>query len=110
MPITRADLRQNAWVSSERNAEDEYEQQKRRNRLEIVEGLIAAQDRWHDVSAAVEAADDRSAAVDSLRVLLKISEPVAHHILDMTLGRRSRLARAELTNERGELRRQLDNA
>ncbi len=97
-------------MTPERSAEDQYEYEKLVMRFEIVEGLIAAQDRWTEVSAVVEAADDRAAAVDSVRGILGVSVPVAHHILDMALGRRSRLGRAELAHERDALRGQLDSA
>ncbi len=97
-------------MTPEPSAEDQHEHEKLVMRFEIVEGLIAAQGRWIEVSAVVEAADDRAVAVDSVRVLLGVSVPVAHHVLDMTLGRRSRLGRAELASERDALRRQLDGA
>lgn len=78
------------------------------DRLEVVSGLLRALDHRVEIDAAIEEADDRSGA---LRLLtgpaFHFTTPQAHHILDTTLGRRTRLARAELEREQEQLEAEL---
>ncbi|HEV2427862.1 MAG TPA: DNA gyrase subunit A [Acidimicrobiales bacterium] len=74
-------------------------------RAHIVEGLLRAIDMLDEVIAAIRASEDRPAA----RVALMgdpfgFSEEQANHILDMTLGRLTRLGRSELEEEMARLR------
>ena len=74
-------------------------------RAHIVEGLLRAIDMLDQVIATIRASDDRSAARASLMgEPFSFSEEQANHILDMTLGRLTRLGRRELDEEIAKLR------
>lgn len=74
-------------------------------RAHIVEGLLKAIDMLDLVIATIRGSDDRSAARASLMATpFDFSEEQANHILDMTLGRLTRLGRAELEEEMNKLR------
>jgi DNA gyrase subunit A len=74
-------------------------------RAHIVEGLLRAIDQLDAVIAAIRGSDDRAAARAALMVEpFSFSEEQAVHILDMTLGRLTRLGRAELDEEMQKLR------
>ncbi len=74
-------------------------------RAHIVEGLLKAIDMLDQVIAAIRGSDDRSAARASLMSPpFDFSEEQANHILDMTLGRLTRLGRTELDEEMAKLR------
>ena len=74
-------------------------------RAHIVEGLLRAIDMLDLVIATIRGSDDRSAARVSLMATpFDFSEEQANHILDMTLGRLTRLGRAELEEEMNKLR------
>ena len=76
-----------------------------RDRAHIVEGLLRAIDMLDAVIAAIRASDDRPAARDALIAEpFSFSEVQAAHILDMTLGRLTRLGRSELEEEMVKLR------
>jgi len=81
-------------------------------RLHIVEGLINALDLIDEIIATIRASEDRSAAREALMAGIALegggdavtfSEVQANHILDMQLGRLTRLGRADLETERTEL-------
>jgi len=75
-------------------------------RAHIVEGLLRAIDMLDAVIATIRASDDRPAARASLMASpFEFSEEQANHILDMTLGRLTRLGRSELEEEMAELLR-----
>ena len=79
---------------------------KARERAHIVEGLLRAIDMLDAVIAAIRASEDRPAARAALMAEpFSFSEEQAEHILDMTLGRLTRLGRANLEEEMEELRR-----
>ena len=83
----------------------EYRLEQAQNRLHIVEGLIKALDLIDEIIAAIRASDDRSAAREALMAgPFEFSEVQANHILDMQLGRLTRLGRSDLETEAGELR------
>ncbi|MHB1988459.1 MAG: DNA gyrase subunit A [Acidimicrobiales bacterium] len=83
----------------------EYRLRRARARAHIVEGLLRAIDMLDAVIAAIRASEDRSAARASLMAEpFSFSEEQATHILDMTLGRLTRLGRSELESEMAELR------
>ncbi len=74
-------------------------------RAHIVEGLLKAIDMLDAVIAAIRGSDDRSAARSALMAApFDFSEEQANHILDMTLGRLTRLGRTELEDEMAKLR------
>ena len=74
-------------------------------RAHIVEGLLKAIDMLDLVIAAIRGSDDRGAARIALMTSpFEFSEEQANHILDMTLGRLTRLGRSELEEEMNKLR------
>ncbi len=75
-----------------------------RDRAHIVEGLLRAIDMLDEVIATIRASEDRADARTNLMAEpFSFSEDQANHILDMTLGRLTRLGRAELDQEMAEL-------
>ncbi|MGI9608562.1 MAG: DNA gyrase/topoisomerase IV subunit A, partial [Acidimicrobiales bacterium] len=74
-------------------------------RAHIVEGLIKALDLIDEIITLIRASEDRAAAREGLMAEpLEFSEIQANHILDMPLGRLTRLGRSELDKEMAELR------
>jgi DNA gyrase subunit A len=74
-------------------------------RAHIVEGLLKAIDMLDQVIATIRGSDDRPAARAALMAApFSFSEEQANHILDMTLGRLTRLGRSELEDEMAKLR------
>jgi DNA gyrase subunit A len=74
-------------------------------RAHIVEGLLKAIDMLDLVIAAIRGSDDRGAArIALMNAPFDFSEDQANHILDMTLGRLTRLGRSELEEEMAKLR------
>lgn len=83
----------------------EHRLRKARERAHIVEGLLRAIDQLDEIIALIRASDDRAAARAGLMAEpFSFSEEQATHILDMTLGRLTRLGRAELEEELAKLR------
>jgi DNA gyrase subunit A len=75
------------------------------DRAHIVEGLLKAIDMLDAVIATIRGSDDRPAAREALMVEpFSFSDVQAAHILDMTLGRLTRLGRSELEEEMVKLR------
>ena len=63
------------------------------------------------VIAAIRGSDDRAAARIALMAApFEFSEEQANHILDMTLGRLTRLGRSELEEEMAKLRETTSNS
>ncbi len=84
----------------------EFRLRKHRARAHIVEGLLKAIDMLDAVIAAIRASEDRPAARTALMTApFEFSEEQAEHILDMTLGRLTRLGRTNLEEEMAELLR-----
>ncbi len=76
-----------------------------RDRAHIVEGLLKAISMLDAVIEAIRNSDDRPAARQTLMAEpFSFSEEQANHILDMTLGRLTRLGRSELEEEMVKLR------
>ena len=74
-------------------------------RAHIVEGLLKAIDMLDAVIATIRSSDDRPSARTALMAApFEFSEEQANHILDMTLGRLTRLGRRELDEEMARLR------
>ena len=83
----------------------EFRLRKAEARAHIVEGLLRAIDMLDLVIAAIRGSDDRAAArVALMAAPFDFSEEQANHILDMTLGRLTRLGRTELEEEMRKLR------
>jgi len=73
-------------------------------RAHIVEGLLRAIDMLDQVIAAIRGSADRGEARANLMAEpFSFSEDQANHILDMTLGRLTRLGRTELEEEMAQL-------
>jgi DNA gyrase subunit A len=84
----------------------EYRLRRALARAHIVEGLLRAIDMLDAVIATIRASDDRPAARAALMAEpFSFSEEQATHILDMTLGRLTRLGRSELEAEMEQLLR-----
>jgi len=78
---------------------------KAKDRAHIVEGLLKALDMIDLIIELIRGSADRPAARVGLMVApFEFSEVQANHILDMTLGRLTRLGRAELEEEMAKLR------
>jgi DNA gyrase subunit A len=87
----------------------EFRLDKAQKRAHIVEGLLRAIDMLDAVIAAIRASEDRTAARTNLmEEPFSFSEDQANHILDMTLGRLTRLGHSELEQEMAELRATID--
>jgi DNA gyrase subunit A len=86
----------------------EFRLEKARARAHIVEGLLRAIDQLDAVIAVIRGSADRDEARRHLMVSpFDLSEIQANHVLDMTLGRLTRLGRAELEGELAELRERI---
>jgi DNA gyrase subunit A len=82
----------------------EFRLRKAQERAHIVEGLLRAIDMLDAVIATIRGSDDRPSARTSLMAEpFSFSEIQATHILDMTLGRLTRLGRTELQDEMAKL-------
>ncbi len=78
---------------------------KARARAHIVEGLLKALEMLDAVIALIRGSEDRGAAREGLMAApFDFTEEQATQILDMTLGRLTRLGRAELEEEMARLR------
>ncbi len=74
-------------------------------RAHIVEGLLKAIDMLDQVIATIRGSEDRGDARTQLMVApFSFTEEQANHILDMTLGRLTKLGRTELEDEMAKLR------
>ena len=83
----------------------EFRLEKARNRAHIVEGLLRAIDMLDAVIATIRASADRPRRARRLMAEpFSFTEVQATHILDMTLGRLTRLGRTELEEEMEQLR------
>ena len=92
-----------AYVEHQREVvrrRSEYRLQKAKDRAHIVEGLLRALDLIDEIIAAIRASEDRGEARQRLMGEgFEFSEAQANFILDMQLGRLTRLARIELETE-----------
>lgn len=86
----------------------EHRLKKARDRAHIVEGLVKALDLIDQIIVAIRTSDDRGAARAALMAVpFEFSEIQANYILDMQLGRLTRLGRSELEAELLELRERI---
>ena len=76
---------------------DLFRLERAQNELHIQEGLMKALNVIDEVIAAIRASDDRADARTRLQAdPFAFSETQAEHILDMTLGRLTKLARIDI--------------
>jgi DNA gyrase subunit A len=86
----------------------EYLLKRYQDRAHIVEGLLKAIDMLDAVIATIRGSADRPEARTALKAEpFSFSETQAVHILDMTLGRLTRLGRTELESELADLREKI---
>jgi DNA gyrase subunit A len=86
----------------------EHRLKKARDRAHIVEGLLKALDMIDLIIQAIRTAEDRPGARAALMAApFEFSEIQANYILDMQLGRLTRLGRSELEAEMLELRERI---
>jgi DNA gyrase subunit A len=100
-----------AYVDHQRDVvtrRSEYRLSQARDRAHIVEGLIRALDLIDEIIALIRNSDDRASALVGLQAEpLSFSDRQSNHILDMQLGRLTRLGRTRLEEELTELRNRI---
>jgi DNA gyrase subunit A len=100
-----------AYVDHQRDVvtrRSEYRLSQAKDRAHIVEGLIRALDLIDEIIALVRNSDDRASALVGLQAEpLSFSDRQSNHILDMQLGRLTRLGRTRLEEELVELRNRI---
>lgn len=77
----------------------EFDLEKAKVRAHILEGLIAAVDKIDEVIALIKSAEGRADARSKLINFLSIDEIQANAVLDMKLGKLTRIDKQELVNE-----------
>jgi len=86
----------------------EFRLRKAQDRLHIQEGLLKAINVIDEVIATIRGSENRSDAKEKLMAApFEFSEVQAEHILDMPLGRLTRLARIDLETEITDLRAEI---
>ncbi|HEX9684160.1 MAG TPA: DNA gyrase subunit A [Acidimicrobiales bacterium] len=97
-----------AYVDHQREVvrrRSEFRLRKAGDRAHIVEGLLKAIDAIDAIIALIRGSDDRAAARTGLMAEpFEFTEVQANHILDMPLGRLTRLGRSDLNEELEQLR------
>jgi DNA gyrase subunit A len=81
----------------------EFRRTKRRDRLHLVDGLLAALVDIDEVIAIIRASDNAAQAKESLKERFGLSEIQTQYILDTPLRRLTRFDRIELESERDRL-------
>lgn len=81
-----------------------FDKEKAEARAHILEGLIAAVDKIDEVIALIKSAESRAEARSKLISFLSIDDIQANAILDMKLGKLTRIDKQELVNELEEKR------
>lgn len=81
-----------------------FDKEKAEARAHILEGLIAAVDKIDDVIALIKQSASRADARTKLMEFLTVDEVQANAILDMKLGKLTRIDKEELVNELKEKR------
>ena len=80
----------------------EFDKDKAEKRIHILEGLLLAVDKIDEVIALIRKSNDKAAAKAGLMDLLTIDEIQAQAILDMKLGRLTKIDKEELIQEKKE--------
>lgn len=83
--------------------EYEYDLNKTKVRLNIVEGLLIALEDIDNVVQLIKKSKDAAAAKDALKETYNLNEEQAKAIVDMKLGRIANLEKLELENEKQKL-------
>lgn len=83
--------------------EHQFELDKKRDRLEIVNGLLKALEDIDNIIALIKASNSSSHAKTNLMAKYDFSEPQAQAIVDMKLGKLSNLEKIELEQEKSGL-------
>lgn len=96
-----------AYVEHQRDVitrRTQYRLDDRQRKAHLNEGLLKALNMIDEIIAAIRASDDRAAAREALMAApFEFSEPQSDRILDMTLGRLTRLARIDIETALEEL-------
>lgn len=96
-----------AYVDHQRDVvtrRTQYRLDDRQRKAHLNEGLLKALNMIDEIIAAIRASDDRAAAREALMSApFEFSEPQSDRILDMTLGRLTRLARIDIETALEEL-------
>ena len=88
--------------------ETEFDIEKAKAKLEIVEGLLKALEDIDNIIALIKASASAAAAKTALMEKYAFTEPQAKAIVDMRLGKLAGLERIEIENEKKELISTLD--
>ncbi len=100
-----------AYVEHQRDVitrRTEYRLEDRLRKAHLNEGLLKALNMIDQIIATIRASDDRNAARTALMAEpYEFSEPQADRILDMTLGRLTRLARIDIESALEELQAEI---
>ena len=83
--------------------EAQFDLEKTKARLNIVEGLLIALEDIDNVIAMIKSSDGATDAKEKLMVAYKLNEAQAKAILDMKLAKLAKLEKIELENEKKEL-------
>ena len=89
--------------------ETEFDIQKTKDRLNIVEGLLKALEDIDNVIALIKASESSAKAREALMKKYGFNEEQAKAITDMRLGKLAGLERLEIENEKAELLNTIDN-
>ena len=88
--------------------ETEFDLDKAKAKLEIVEGLLKALEDIDNIIALIKASESAAAAKEALKTKYGFTEPQAKAIVDMKLGKLAGLERIEIENEKKELLQLID--
>lgn len=86
----------------------EFDQQKIKNRIHIINGLLKAYDMLDETITTIKNAENPQKANLALQKLLEIDETQAKAILDLKLSRLSKLDISKLKNEKTDLQKEYD--
>ena len=88
--------------------ETEFDIEKAKAKLEVVEGLLKALEDIDNIIALIKASASAAAAKTALMEKYSFTEPQAKAIVDMRLGKLAGLERIEIENEKKELVQLID--
>lgn len=89
--------------------ETQFDLEKAKARLEIVEGLLIALEDIDNVIALIKSSENAAAAKNNLIKKYNLTENQAKAILDMKLSKLAKLEKVELENEKKELLKTITN-
>lgn len=88
--------------------ENEWEQDARRQRLEILDAFVLALERRTDVFEVIAASESAEVAHRRLMELLNVSEIAAIAVLDLQARRFAKLEASRIRRERDDMREHVD--